>query len=218
MKKAVIVLSGGMDSGVLLADLTRQNCYEIHALTFNYGSNHNPRENECAKKLAEKYGCKSHKVVMLPFIKETFDSSLLQGAEAIPEGHYAEESMKSTVVPFRNGIMLSIAAGYAESIKAELLFIGNHAGDHFIYPDCRPDFIEAMRETIKTGTFKNILLLSPYCDIDKRAIGKLGKVLNFDFSETYTCYKGDEKHCGVCGSCTERKEALEGFDTTEYKE
>ena len=216
--KAVIILSGGMDSGVLLADIIKSKEYEkVYALTFNYGSNHNNIENACAVILASKYNVEEHKIVRLPFFKNILKSSLLEGADKIPEGHYAEESMKQTVVPFRNGIMLSIAAGYADSIGAEELLIGNHAGDHFIYPDCRPAFINYMQDAIRFGTDSEVRLKSPYCHITKKKIGKIGKDLEFDFRMTYTCYKGREKHCGVCGSCTERKEALEGFDTTEYE-
>lgn len=217
MEKVVIILSGGMDSGVLLTDLfLHEDDYKIHALTFDYGSNHNQKEIECAKELAGRM-CEDHKIIKLDFIKEHFKSSLLQGADAIPEGHYAEESMKSTVVPFRNGIMLSIAAGYAESIGASKVYIANHAGDHFIYPDCRPEFIIHMKEAIRLGTLNNITLMSPYCNKTKRDIGLIGREILFDFSKTWTCYKGGEKHCGKCGSCTERREALEGFDNTLYE-
>ena len=213
MKKAVMIISGGMDSGVLLAE--NSDKFEIHALTFDYGSNHSVREIPMAKKLAEKYA-KSHNIIELPFIKQLFKSSLLSGGEAIPEGHYQAENMKSTVVPFRNGIMLSIAIGYAESIGAEFVLLGNHAGDHFIYPDCRPEFIKAFNESSIQGTFAKIQLLSPFCHWTKTDIGQYGNKINFDFTMTYSCYKGGEIHCGKCGACTERKEALTGFDTTEY--
>jgi len=214
MTKAVMIISGGMDSGVLLSEVSK--LHEVHGLTFNYGSNHASREIPMAQELSKKY-CASHKIIELPFIKELFASSLLSGSAAIPEGHYEAESMKSTVVPFRNGIMLSIAAGYAESIGAEIIFIGNHAGDHFIYPDCRDEFIVAMDAAMKLGTFAQIRLLSPYCQLTKRDIGMRGNSNGFDFSITYSCYKGGEKHCGKCGSCTERKEALAGFDPTVYE-
>lgn len=215
MKKAVMIISGGMDSGVLLQDYALKG-YKIHALTFNYGSNHSIREIPKALTLAAKFAF-SHKVIELPFIKELFNSSLLSGAEAIPEGHYAAENMKSTVVPFRNAIMLSIAIGYAESLGVDLVLLGNHAGDHFIYPDCRPEFISAMKLSAYLGTFKQVQLSSPYCYLTKRDIGLIGRDLNFDFNDSYSCYKGGEKHCGKCGACTERKEALEGFDTTQYE-
>ncbi len=216
-KKAVIVLSGGMDSGVLLAELWHSQSYkEIHALTFQYGSNHNERELEKANVLVKKYKV-THKIIDLDFIGNLFKSSLLEGADAIPEGHYAAVNMKSTVVPFRNGIMLAIAAGYADSIEADHLFIGSHSGDHFVYPDCRPNFNIHMEAAVAYGTSKGVELFRPYEHITKRAIGLKGNSLAFDFSDTYTCYKGREKHCGKCGACVERKQALEGFDTTEYE-
>jgi len=214
--KIVIILSGGMDSGVLLSELfLRTNISAIYALTFDYGSRHNKREIAYARKLAYGY-CADHKIIKLDFIKKYFKSSLLGDMRDIPEGHYASENMKSTVVPFRNGIMLSIACGYAESINAEELYIANHAGDHFIYPDCRPAFIGHLKEAMHHGTFNNIRLKSPYCHITKRDIALIGKKLKFDFKNTWSCYKGSNKHCGKCGTCVERKEALEGFDPTEY--
>lgn len=219
MKKAVIILSGGMDSGVLLKilhDESKETKTEIHALTFDYGSNHAQQEIAKAKILAKKYA-HTHHIVPLQFVKDFFKSSLISGADAIPEGHYQAETMKSTVVPFRNGIMLSMAIGYADSIGADRVFIGAHAGDHFVYWDCRPEFIAAMNQASVKGTSGEVVVCSPFSDYSKRDIGLLGRQHGIDFSETYTCYKGKVKHCGVCGSCTERKEALEGFDTTEYE-
>ena len=203
-----------MDSGVLLAQSI--NAYRLVALSFRYGSNHSEREIDCARKICSKYGIE-HKIIDLPFIKELFKSSLLAGAEAIPEGHYEAESMKSTIVPFRNGIMLAIATGYAESIGAEWILIGNHAGDHYIYPDCRTEFINSMNDAIREGTLSGIELLSPFCDKTKRDIGLIGQGLDFDFRDSYSCYKGGSKHCGKCGSCNERREALNGFDPTDYE-
>ena len=137
------------------------------------------------------------------------------GAE-IPEGHYEDEVMKKTVVPFRNGIMLSIAAGIAETYNLDTLLIANHFGDHAIYPDCRAPFISAMKDSIMMGTYKNIKLLAPYTNIDKRQVALKGKEIGIDFINTYSCYKGQEKHCGKCGTCVERIEALQGFDSTVY--
>lgn len=218
MKKVVVVLSGGMDSGVLLASLAHTGGKkEIHALTFNYGSNHAKQEIAKAKILAKKYA-NYHVIIPLKFIKGLFKSSLLSGAKEIPEGHYQAENMKSTVVPFRNGIMLSIAIGYAESIGAEKVMIGAHSGDHYIYPDCRPEFLAAIKAAARLGTFTGVTIVSPFKHMSKRDIGNLGESIKFNFSYTYTCYKGRKKHCGKCGSCVERKEALEGFDTTTYEE
>ena len=153
----------------------------------------------------------------LGFIGQYFKSDLLLSGGDIPEGSYADENMKSTVVPFRNGIMLAIAAGLAESYGLDTVMMANHGGDHAIYPDCRPEFVEGMDKAIQTGTYEGIRLVSPYCDITKRDIALRGKAIGLDYSLTYSCYKGGEKHCGKCGTCIERKEALEGFDTTEYE-
>jgi 7-cyano-7-deazaguanine synthase len=149
-----------------------------------------------------------------------FKSSLLEGADAIPEGHYADENMKSTVVPFRNGIMLSIAAGIAESRGLKYVMMANHGGDHTIYPDCRAEFVEAMSEATKTGTFPGIEILAPYTNITKADIARKGKELGIDYSKTWSCYKGEDVHCGKCGTCVERKEALRDAgieDTTIYE-
>jgi 7-cyano-7-deazaguanine synthase len=156
-------------------------------------------------------------VIPLGFIGQYFKSDLLLSGGAIPEGGYAEENMKSTVVPFRNGIMLAVAAGLAESYGLDTVLLANHSGDHAIYPDCRPEFVEAMDAAVKAGTYEGIRVVSPYCDITKRDIALRGRAIGLDYSLTYSCYKGGEKHCGKCGTCTERKEALEGFDPTEYE-
>ena len=190
------------------------------AVTFDYGSNHNRRETEYAA-----YHCKSlgieHIVIPLSFIHDYFKSSLLQGADAIPEGHYTAENMKSTVVPFRNGIMLAVACGIAESRGLDRVLIANHNGDHAIYPDCRENFIAAMGKAMEAGTYEHISIDAPFTDISKTDIALIGKRLGIDYSKTYSCYKGGEKHCGKCGTCVERKEALRNAgieDTTEYEE
>ena len=125
--------------------------------------------------------------------------------------------MKSTVVPFRNGIMLSIAIGMAESRNINTVLIANHNGDHAIYPDCRNTFIQAINEAGAYGTYNNVNVLSPYNNLNKREIALIGKKLNIDYSKTWSCYKGGEIHCGICGTCTERKESLQGFDLTNYE-
>ncbi len=189
------------------------------AVTFNYGSNHNEREAEYAA-----YHCKllgiEHIVIPLSFMHSYFKSALLEGAAAIPEGHYQSENMKSTVVPFRNGIMLSIACGIAESRGLRRVLIANHSGDHAIYPDCRGEFIRNMSAAMQTGTYEHITIDAPFTNISKTEIAVLGKALGIDYSKTYSCYKGGEKHCGRCGTCMERKEALRDAgieDTTEYE-
>ncbi len=204
MKDSVIVLSGGMDSTTLLHERKDQIAL---AVTFDYGSKHNAREIECARKNCEMLGIE-HIVIPLEFMGKYFKSSLLIGGEEIPEGHYADENMKSTVVPFRNGIMLSIAAGLAESRGLKKVMLANHGGDHAIYPDCRPGFVDAMSEAIKQGTYDGITIDAPYTNITKSDIARIGKKIGVDYNLTYSCYKGGEKHCGKCGTCVERMEAL----------
>lgn len=176
-------------------------------ISFDYGSNHNAREIPFAAMHCERLGIK-HIVINLGFMHQYFKSSLLEGAEAIPEGNYDEENMKSTVVPFRNGIMLSIAAGVAESNGLKYVMMANHGGDHTIYPDCRPEFVSAMSEATRLGTYPGIEVLAPYTGITNSDIARHGKALGIDYAETWSCYKGGEHHCGKCGTCRERIEAL----------
>lgn len=189
-------------------------------ISFDYGSNHNAREIPFAAMHCERLGIK-HIVINLGFMHQYFKSSLLEGAEAIPEGNYDEENMKSTVVPFRNGIMLSIAAGVAESNGLKYVMMANHGGDHTIYPDCRPEFVSAMSEATRLGTYPGIEVLAPYTGITKSDIARHGKALGIDYAETWSCYKGGEHHCGKCGTCRERIEALADAgieDPTVYDE
>lgn len=204
MKNSVIIVSGGMDSITLLYDHKDEIALGI---SFDYGSNHNAREIPFAKMHCERLGIK-HITINLDFMHQYFKSSLLDGAEAIPEGHYADDNMKSTVVPFRNGIMLSIAIGIAESNNLDQVFIANHGGDHTIYPDCRPKFINAIDAAATAGTYNNVKVVAPYTKITKSDIARIGKKLGIDYTETWSCYKGGEVHCGKCGTCVERKEAL----------
>ena len=204
MKNSVIIVSGGMDSITLLYDHKDEIALGI---SFDYGSNHNAREIPFAKMHCERLGIK-HITINLDFMHQYFKSSLLDGAEAIPEGHYADDNMKSTVVPFRNGIMLSIAIGIAESNNLDQVFIANHGGDHTIYPDCRPEFINAIDAAATAGTYNNVKVVAPYTKITKSDIARTGKKLGIDYTETWSCYKGGEVHCGKCGTCVERKEAL----------
>lgn len=215
-KDSVIVLSGGMDSVTLLHDRKERIAL---AVTFDYGSNHNAREIECARRQCAMLGVE-HIVIPLEFMGRYFNSSLLSGADAIPEGHYADENMKSTVVPFRNGIMLSVACGLAESRGLKHVMIANHGGDHAIYPDCRGGFIDAMSAAMREGTYDGVDIIAPYTHITKGDIARRGAGLGVDYSLTYSCYKGGARHCGRCGTCVERKEAfkLAGIqDPTEYE-
>ena len=206
-----------MDSVTML----HEYAHEIaHAVTFNYGSNHNEREIACARLNCEQLGIPIT-VIDLAFIGQYFRSSLLDGADAIPEGDYAEDNIQSTVVPFRNGIMLSVAAGLAESKGLETVMLANHAGDHVIYADCRPEFINAMDRAINEGTFAHISLIAPYTLLTKQQIASRGVAIGVDYSKTYSCYKGGEHHCGRCATCIERREALSAAgaqDNTIYEE
>ena len=204
MKDTLLVLSGGLDSTTLLYDYADSIAL---AVTFQYGSNHNKREAAFAKYHCDKLGIE-HIEIDLAFMGKYFKSSLLDGADAIPEGNYDEDNMKSTVVPFRNGIMLSVAAGLAESRGLKNVMMANHSGDHAIYPDCRPEFVKAMTGAIEAGTYEGVKLVAPYTDITKADIVSRGARLGIDYSKTYSCYKGGEHHCGVCGTCRERKEAF----------
>lgn len=217
MKDSIIIVSGGMDSVTLLYDYKDRIALGI---SFDYGSNHNAKEIPFAKLHCERLGIK-HITIPLDFMHQYFKSSLLEGADAIPEGHYQDENMKSTAVPFRNGIMLAIAAGMAESYGLSHVMIANHGGDHAIYPDCRPEFISAMSNATEAGSYNGVTVLAPYTNITKGDIARRGKELGIDYNETWSCYKGGEKHCGKCGTCVERKEALHDAgieDTTEYEE
>ncbi len=217
--KTCVLLSGGMDSVTVFHDILRRH-EVVAAVSFDYGAKHNARELGFARLHARRSGVR-HEVVTLDFINQLFNSALLLSGGAIPDGHYAESNMQQTVVPFRNGIMLAIAAGYAESIGAEALVIAAHSGDHAIYPDCREPFMRAMADAMGAGTYANIQLLRPFIDMDKAGIARLGAELGIDYAETWSCYKGGPTHCGVCGTCVERREAflLAGLpDPTAYEQ
>lgn len=214
---AVVLVSGGMDSVTALYDAHARGPVAA-AVSFHYGSKHNARELPLARWHAGRLGV-PHLELPLGFIGEHFVSGLLQGGGEIPKGHYAEESMKQTVVPFRNGVMLAIAAGLAESRGASALVIAAHAGDHAIYPDCREDFMAAMGSAMRLGTYAEVELRRPFIAMTKAQIVARGAELGLDFAQTWSCYVGGEIHCGECGTCVERREAfaLAGVpDPTRY--
>ncbi len=216
MKDSVIIVSGGLDSITLLYDKAETIAL---AISFDYGQNHSKKELPYAEYHCQKLGI-PHITIPLTFMHQYFKSSLLEGAEAIPEGHYEEENMKLTVVPFRNGIMLAIATGIAESHELKRVYIANHGGDHTIYPDCRPEFIDAMDKATSAGTFVDVRVEAPYTNISKADIVRRGTALGIDYAKTWSCYKGSEIHCGKCGTCVERKEAFADAgveDPTEYE-
>jgi 7-cyano-7-deazaguanine synthase len=205
-KKVVVLVSGGMDSVSALYEAHRAH-QVVGALSFDYGSKHNHKEIPFAAFHSEQLDI-PHRAIQLAFVGQLFKSDLLKSGGAIPDGHYEELTMKQTVVPFRNGIMLSIAGGFAESIEAQALVIAAHAGDHAIYPDCREDFMKAMGDAIRLGTYAQIEILRPFIRHSKAQIAQRGHELGVDFSKTWSCYKGDPIHCGTCGTCVERREAF----------
>jgi 7-cyano-7-deazaguanine synthase len=208
-EKVLVVYSGGMDSTTALyAAVDKYGRKNVKALTFNYGSKHNAKENECSKITCKKLKVRRY-FIKLPFINKHFKSDLLKSGGEIPTGHYAADNMKKTVVPFRNGILMSIAAGFAESINCKYIVLGNHAGDHTIYPDCRESFTKPFAEAVREGTWNNIEFLSPFGLCNKIDIAYYGNLLGVDWANTWTCYSSGEIACGVCGSCSERKEAFE---------
>lgn len=215
--RVVVLVSGGMDSVTALHD-AMGNHVVVGAVGFDYGSKHNARELPMAAHHCESLGV-PYAVIPLDFMGTLFKSDLLKSGGAIPDGHYEEATMKQTVVPFRNGIMLSAAAGLAESIEADGLVIAAHSGDHAIYPDCRETFMNAMGDAIRLGTYAGVELLRPFIAMTKAEIARRGAALGVDFSQTWSCYKGGEIHCGTCGTCVERREAflLSGIqDPTVY--
>lgn len=216
-KRLVALISGGMDSVAAFYAASLE--HEVVAgLSFDYGSKHNHREIPFAKFHCEKFKV-PHTLIPLDFVGVTFKSILLKSGGEVPEGHYEEATMKQTVVPFRNGIMLSVAAGFAESAGAHGVVIAAHAGDHAIYPDCREEFMRAMGDAIRLGTYAAVEIFRPFIHLTKAQIVAEGNRLGVDFAKTWSCYKGLDLHCGACGTCIERREAfmLSGIpDPTKY--
>jgi 7-cyano-7-deazaguanine synthase len=219
MQKAVVIYSGGMDSFTLLNDvLYGENFDTVVALSFNYGQRHS-KELEYAARACEELKM-THKIVDITAINGLLQGSSLTSDVNVPEGHYEEESMKATVVPNRNMILLSLAVGYAVSIEADVVFYGAHGGDHAIYPDCRPEFVDAMNRVTQTANWYPVTILAPYLHLDKGDIAFRGHELGLDYGKAWTCYNGREKACGKCGACQERIEAMAGAgidDPMEYE-
>jgi 7-cyano-7-deazaguanine synthase len=205
--KVIVLCSGGMDSVTALYWARREH-EVVAAVSFDYGAKHNAREIPFAATHAKKLGLR-HEVIALDFVNRLFASDLLKSGGDIPEGHYEAANMKQTVVPFRNAIMLSIACGFAESVGAGGLVIAAHGGDHAIYPDCREDFMRAMGDAMRLGTYAGVQLVRPFIALNKGQIAGTGAGLGVDFAQTWSCYKGGAVHCGKCGTCVERREAFQ---------
>jgi len=207
MSKIVAIYSGGMDSTVMIYQLREQG-HEVKALSFDYGQRH-AVELHAAKNITQSLGIPIDVVSLgnlAPLIAG--QSSQLNTNVAVPDGHYTEDSMKATVVPNRNMIMLSIAVAHALALEFDAVAYGAHAGDHTIYPDCRAEFVDAMQAVISLCDWSNIQLLTPFLHEEKRKIASLGAALKVPFAQTWSCYKGGTLHCGTCGTCVERKEAF----------
>jgi len=205
--KVIVLCSGGMDSVAALHWAARHHTVAA-AVSFDYGSKHNAREIPFAAEHARSLGV-PHTIIPLDFIANLFASDLLKTGGSVPEGHYEDKTMRQTVVPFRNGIMLAAAGGLAESLGAEGLVIAAHSGDHAIYPDCREDFMRAMGDALRLGTYAGIQLLRPFIAFTKGQIVLEGTKLGVDFARTWSCYVGGDIHCGKCGTCVERREAFQ---------
>lgn len=204
-EKIVVIYSGGMDSFTLLNDALSQG-KQVYALSFNYGQKHS-KELHYAQKVCDELAI-PHKIVDITAIHQLLMGSSLTDDIEIPDGHYEEESMKSTVVPNRNMIMLSLAIAYAVSVKASAVWYGAHGGDHAIYPDCRPEFVEKMAAVSKVANYEVVDVVAPYLSWNKTRILAKGLTLGLDYGKSWTCYKGREKACGKCGACQERLEAF----------
>ncbi|MBE0378528.1 7-cyano-7-deazaguanine synthase QueC [Pseudoalteromonas sp. KG3] len=204
-QKVVVIYSGGMDSFTVLNKALQQG-HEVYALSFDYGQRH-VKELKVAASVCEKLGV-SHKIVDISAINQLIGGSSLTDDIDVPEGHYEAENMKSTIVPNRNMILLSLAVGYAVSLKASQVYYGAHSGDHAIYPDCRPEFVQKMDDVCRIANYDAVEIFSPYLNDTKIDILTDGIKMGLDYSQTWTCYNGREKACGKCGACQERLEAF----------
>jgi 7-cyano-7-deazaguanine synthase len=204
--KTILILSGGLDSTVLLYKLKAEG-RDVKALSINYGQRHS-KELEFAKKTCAKLGVE-HQIVDLSSLKPLLGgSSQTDASVVVPDGHYAAENMKLTVVPNRNSIMLNVAAAWAISEKADTIAYGAHSGDHQIYPDCREEFVDALNKTLALADWHVVQIERPFINISKTDVVKLGSQLNVPWLDTWSCYKGGEIACGTCGTDYERRESF----------
>lgn len=204
-EKVVVIFSGGMDSFTVLNKVVKQNC-EAYALSFDYGQRHR-KELDYAARVCASLNI-HHKIIDISAINELIGGSSLTSDIDVPEGHYEQQSMQSTVVPNRNMILLSMAVGYAVSLGSNKVFYGAHSGDHAIYPDCRPEFVHKMNDVCAIANYDAVEILCPYLDVSKIDILADGLKMGLDYGDTWTCYNGRQKACGKCGACQERLEAF----------
>lgn len=204
-QKVVVIFSGGMDSFTVLNKAIRDG-KQVFALSFDYGQRHK-KELDFAARACELLSVE-HKIVDISAINQLIGGSSLTSDIDVPEGHYEQESMKQTVVPNRNMILLSMAVGYAVSLEANQVYYGAHSGDHAIYPDCRPEFVLKMNDVCAIANYEAVEIHCPYLDVSKSDILTDGLKMGLDYGLTWTCYNGREKACGQCGACQERLEAF----------
>lgn len=209
MKRAVCVFSGGMDSTTLLYHLLERGI-ETQALSFDYGQKHK-KELVYAAKTCAKLKVEHKLIDISPISRLLHGNALTDPNMDVPQGLYGAENMRITVVPNRNMIFLAVAGGYAVAEKADLLAVAVHAGDHAIYPDCRPEFIDSFERTLKAGNYHQVSVYAPFIKMSKIEIATEGRRLGVDFNDTWSCYVGGEEPCGKCGTCVERKEALDSL-------
>lgn len=202
----VLLFSGGLDSTTALYWLKSQG-HEVRALGVDYGQRHR-KELESARFIAKRADVE-YRVVNLSAIRPLISESSQTGSLDVPEGHYTEESMKLTVVPNRNMIMLSLAIGWAVNLKFDGVAYAAHIGDHVIYPDCRQEFVDAMAKAAQLCDWHSVQVLSPFQNFTKGQIVQLAHDLKVPLEHTWSCYKGEDLHCGRCGTCVERREAFE---------
>ena len=204
--KTVLIYSGGLDSSVLLFELIKAG-HEVRALSVDYGQRH-LRELDSAHALASRVGIE-HRVIDLSSLGSLLlGSALTDRSVAVPAGHYTEPSMRATVVPNRNMLLLALAGAWAISLRADSVSYAAHAGDHAIYPDCRPAFADAMNHALGLADWHQVRLDRPFIGLDKADIVRRGSALSLPFEETWSCYEGGLVHCGRCATCIERREAF----------
>jgi 7-cyano-7-deazaguanine synthase len=217
--KAVVLLSGGLDSTTLLYSVANDG-YDVHGLSVDYGQRHRT-EIEYAKRSAERIGGRHSTIDLTTVTRFLTGSSLTNPEVAVPEGHYADENMRVTVVPNRNAMMLTVAFAVAASEGAKRVAVAVHAGDHAIYSDCRPEFVERFQAMQDASLGEHIELYTPFLHVDKLEITRRAVRLGVPVEETWSCYNGGELHCGRCGTCVERAWAIAEAgieDPTAYRD